>query len=346
MKAVMKVARGVGFVETRDIPEPFPSAGQVKIRVRAAGICGTDLHIYKDEFKSAPPVVLGHEVSGEVVEVGAGVDAALIGQRVTTETYFSTCGACAYCRTGHANLCLSRKSIGSAVNGGFTDYVIVPAHNLHALPDNIPFEAGALTEPMACVCHAVLTHRTVSPGDVAVIAGPGAIGLLTLQVVKAAGATAVVLGTNGDEQRMTLAKDLGADYLVNVNSDNAEELVRAITPEGLGADVVYECSGAGPAAQQLLTLARRGARYVQVGLFGKPVSWDLDQVVFRELVVTGTNASVPAAWTRALQLMAAGKVDTGRLITAAYAVEDWQAAFDGFEHKTAIKTIFKPGSAG
>jgi L-iditol 2-dehydrogenase len=344
VKAVMKVARGVGFVETRDIPEPDPGPGQVKIRVRAAGICGTDLHIYKDEFKSAPPVVLGHEVSGEVAAVGPGVSDALVGQRVTTETYFYTCGACAYCRTGHSNLCLNRKSIGSAVNGGFTDYVVVPAGNIHALPDSIGFDAGALTEPLACVCHAVLTQHTVNPGDVAVIAGPGAIGLLTLQVVKAAGATVVMLGTNGDERRMALAAELGADHVVNVQAGSPDELVREITPEGLGADVVYECSGAGPAAQQLLTLARRGARYVQVGLFGRPISWDLDQVVFRELVVTGTNASVPAAWTRALQLMAAGHVDTGRLITAAYAVEDWRAAFDGFEHKTAIKTIFRPGA--
>ncbi|HRL12825.1 MAG TPA: alcohol dehydrogenase catalytic domain-containing protein, partial [Aggregatilineales bacterium] len=185
MKAVMKVARGVGHVELRDIPEPEPQPGQVKIAVRAAGICGTDLHIYKDEFRSFPPVVLGHEVAGEVVAVGDGVASVVPGQRVTTETYFSTCGVCAYCRTGHNNLCLNRRSIGSAVNGGFTNYVIVPAKNVHSLPESVDFRAGALTEPLACVVHGVLTTPTVSPGDVAVIAGPGAIGLLTLQVVKA-----------------------------------------------------------------------------------------------------------------------------------------------------------------
>jgi L-iditol 2-dehydrogenase len=342
MKAVMKVARGVGNVELRDLPEPSPGAGQVKIKVQAAGICGTDLHIYKDEFRSVPPVVLGHEVAGEIVAVGAGVEGVAVGARVTTETYFSTCGECAYCRTGHANLCLNRRSIGSAVNGGFTSYLIVPAKNLHALPESVDFRAGALTEPLACVCHAVLTTPTVSPGDVAVIAGPGAIGLLTLQVVKAAGAAAVVLGADGDDARMALARQLGADHVVNVMRADPNALIQAITPEGLGADVVYECSGAGAAAQQLLTLVRRRGRFVQIGLFGRSIAWDMDQVCFRELTVTGSNASVPSAWTRALQLLEGGRVDTRALITAEYPVTEWEAAFDGFERKTAIKTLLRP----
>jgi L-iditol 2-dehydrogenase len=316
----------------------------VRIKVQAAGICGTDLHIYKDEFRSVPPVVLGHEVSGEIDALGDAVEGLTLGQRVTTETYFSTCGDCAYCRTGHQNLCLKRRSIGSAVNGGFTNYVIVPAKNIHPLPENVDFEAGALTEPLACVCHAVLTHHTISAGDIAVIAGPGAIGLLALQVVKAAGATAVVLGTNGDEARMALAKQLGADHVVNVSQENPENLVKDITSEGLGADVIYECSGAGAAAQQLLTQARRGGRYVQIGLFGKPVAWDLDQVCFRELTVTGSNASVPSAWMRALQLLESGKVRTKPLITASYPVTGWRDAFEGFERKTAIKTLLLPAT--
>jgi L-iditol 2-dehydrogenase len=344
MKAVMKVARGVGHVELRDIPEPEPQPGQVKIAVRAAGICGTDLHIYKDEFRSFPPVVLGHEVAGEVVAVGDGVASVVPGQRVTTETYFSTCGVCAYCRTGHNNLCLNRRSIGSAVNGGFTNYVIVPAKNVHSLPESVDFRAGALTEPLACVVHGVLTTPTVSPGDVAVIAGPGAIGLLTLQVVKAAGARAVVLGTRVDAHRLELARSLGADYVLDVEAADAEALIRDITAEGLGADVVYECSGAGPAAAQLLTLARRRGRYVQIGLFGKPVAWDLDQVCFRELTVTGSNASVPSAWDRALALLASGQVDTRPLISNVYPVTEWESAFAAFEARQGVKMVLEPVS--
>ncbi len=342
MKAVMKVAAGVGNIDLRDIPEPAVLPGQVKIKVQAAGICGTDLHIYKDEFRSVPPVVLGHEISGEIVEIGEGVGGIDIGARVTTETYFYTCGVCRFCRSGQNNLCLNRKSIGSAVNGGFTQYVVVPSKNIHRLPENVDFHAGALTEPLACVVHGVLSTPTVAPGDIAVIAGPGAIGLLALQVVKAAGATVVMLGTDADTHRMTLARELGADYVINVQQENPKTLIQDITPEGLGADVVYECSGAEPAASQLLELVRRRGRYVQIGLFGKPVAWDLDQVCYKELIVTGSNASIPSAWIRAIQLMKAGLVQTKPLITDVYDVTAWQDAFDAFEGKRGIKILLQP----
>ena len=342
MKAVMKVARGGGNIELREIAEPEPGPDEVKIGIQAAGLCGTDIHIYKDEFRSRPPVVLGHEVAGEIVSVGAQVDSALIGKRVTCETYYSTCGECMYCRRGQSNLCLSRLSIGSGVNGGFTRYLVVPARNIHELPDNVDFRAGALTEPLACVVHGVLNNATISPGDVAVIAGPGAIGLLTLQVVKAAGAITVMLGTNADHHRLELARELGADYIVNVQQAQPDQLIADITQEGLGADVVYECSGAGPAAQQLLTLVRRRGRYVQIGLFGKAITWDIDQVCYKELVVTGSNASVPSAWDKALKLLAAGVVQTAPLITHTYDVTQWQQAFDTFDTKTGIKTLLTP----
>lgn len=338
----MKVAPGVGNVEVREITEPQPCPGQVKLRVQAAGLCGTDLHIYKDEFRSWPPVVLGHEVAGEIVEVGDGVQELTPGMRVTTETYFSYCGVCRYCRAGNVNLCLERRSIGSAVNGGFTSYLVVPARNIHELPASVDFRAGALTEPLACVVHATLTTPTITPGDVAVIAGPGAIGLLTLQVIKAAGAAAIVLGTNADEHRLALARELGADHIVNVQDSDPAKLVRDVTEGGLGADVVYECAGAGAAAQQLLTLVRRRGRYVQIGLFGKPVAWDLDQLVYKELTVTGSNASTPPSWLRALQLMGAGKVHTAPLITHTFPVTEWDRGFATFEDRNGVKTLFVP----
>jgi L-iditol 2-dehydrogenase len=342
MKAVMKVASGVGHIEVRDIAEPQPGPGEVKIQIRAAGICGTDIHIYKDEFRSRPPVVLGHEVAGEIVDVGVEVDTRLRGMRVTSETYYSTCGQCLYCRRGQANLCLNRLSIGSGVNGGFTKYLIVPAANVHELPAHIDFNAGALTEPLACVVHGVLNSASVNPGDVAVIAGPGAIGLLTLQVVKAAGATAIMLGTEADGRRLALARDLGADHVINVQQQSPDALIADLTQEGLGADVVYECSGAGAAAQQLLTLVRRRGRYVQIGLFGKTIAWDLDQVCYKELIVTGSNASVPSAWDKALKLLATGVVQTAPLITHSYPVTDWQQAFDTFDTRAGIKAVLTP----
>src|SRR5262249_51092523 len=149
MKTVMKIAAGVGNVEVREIEEPRVQAGQVKIRVKAAGICGTDLHIYKDEFRSWPPVVLGHEIAGEIAELGEGVTGPEPGTRVTTETYFSYCGECRYCRNGQNNLCLNRRSIGSAVNGGFTQYLVVPARNIHEFSGNVDFQAGGPPRPSA-----------------------------------------------------------------------------------------------------------------------------------------------------------------------------------------------------
>ena len=343
MKAVMKVAPGVGHIELRDIPEPEARAGQVKLKVHSTGICGTDIHIYLDEFKSHPPVVLGHEVAGEVVALGNGVEGVDVGERVTTETYYSTCGACRYCRNGQTNLCLNRRSIGSAVNGGFTEYLVVPAGNLHRLPEAISFREGALTEPLACVVHGVLLNApTVRAGDMAVIAGPGAIGLLTLQVVKAAGADAIVLGTDADRQRLDLARQLGADHVVNVQADDPGPLVRDLTEQGMGADVVYECSGAGPAALQLLDLVRRRGRYVQIGLFGKPVSWDLDQLCYKELVATGSNASTPESWLRAIRLLDQGIVKTEPLITHTFPLRNWENAFEIFRQKGGIKTLLQP----
>lgn len=340
MKAVMKVAPGDGNIEVREIEEPATPPGHVKIAVRAAGICGTDLHIYHDEFKSWPPVVLGHEISGEVAELGDGVEGIGLGDRVTTETYFATCGHCRFCRTGRVNLCPNRRSIGSAVNGGFTSYVIVPSRNIHRLPANVSYLAGALTEPLACVVHGALEGPKLTPQDVAVVAGPGAIGLLTLQTVKAAGACTIVLGTDADEHRLLMAQQLGADHTFNVQRDDYRGAIADLT--GDGADIVYECSGAGPAAQMLLDLVRRGGQYAQIGLFGKPIAWDLEQVCYKELTVTGSNASVPSAWTRALKLLAEGAVKTEPIISSVLPLTEWRDAFDAFERHIGLKTILEP----
>ncbi len=173
MQAVVKTARGEGNVALRELPQPRPGPGQVLLAVRAAGICGTDLHIYHDEFPTQPPVVLGHELAGEVVAAGDGVTRVSVGDRVTTETYFHLCGSCRFCRGGQPNLCPERRSIGSGVDGGFAPYVVVPERNIHRLPDNLSFQEAALSEPLACVVHGALELPKVTPGDVAVVAGPG-----------------------------------------------------------------------------------------------------------------------------------------------------------------------------
>ena len=341
MQAVVKTARGEGNVALREVPAPQPGPGHVLLAVRAAGICGTDLHIYHDEYPTQPPVVLGHELAGEVMATGDGVTRVVPGQRVTTETYFHLCGSCRFCRAGQPNLCPERRSIGSGVNGGFAPYVVVPERNLHPLPDGLSFPEAALTEPLACVVHGVLELPKVTAGDVVVVAGPGTIGLLTLQVVRAAGATVIVLGTASDGRRLELAGELGAARVIDVAAEDPVPIVREFTG-GWGADFVVECSGAGPAALSLLEHARRGGQYAQIGLFGKPVAWDLDQVCMKELRVTGSNASVPSAWRTALRLLADGSVRTRPLISDIYPLTRWGDAFRRFEGRDGVKLLLDP----
>lgn len=341
MKALAKTARGIGNVELIEVPEPLPGPGEVVIEVMAAGICGTDLHIWQDEFATKPPVVMGHELSGRVHTVGAGVETFKPGDRVTSETYFATCGECIFCRRGDRNLCPERRSIGSAVNGAFAKYVLVPAKNLHLLPENVDYQAGALTEPLACVVHAVLERTKIVPGDFVVISGPGPIGLLTLACVKASGAVACILGLSSDGRRLEAAKELGADYVIAVDKEDAAARVLSLT-RGYGADVSLECAGAGPSAATCLQVVRRGGQYTQIGLFGKPITWELDQVCYKELKVTGTNASVPSAWEKALELMEQGLVDTKAVISDVLPLERWEEAFTHCRAKDSLKVLLTP----
>lgn len=340
MLGVAKTARGKGNVSLIDVPEPKPGPGQVVIEVTAGGICGTDIHIYYDEFPMDPPVIMGHEVAGVVADVGDGVSTVQVGDRVTSETYFSVCGQCQFCRDGFPNLCPRRRSIGSKENGAFTRYLLVPQQNVHQLPETVDQFSGALTEPLACCVHALELTR-VEPGEIAVVSGPGTIGLLTTQVIKAAGARVVVLGTSADEARLEMARELGADLALNVQAVEAQPLILELT-DGLGADVVFECAGAPLSAQACLQLVRRRGRYAQVGLFGQPVQWDLDQVCYKELQVSGSNASVPSAWRKALNLLGAGQVRIQPLISDVVPITEWHDAFRRFEERSGFKILLTP----
>jgi L-iditol 2-dehydrogenase len=283
---------------------------------------------------------MGHEVAGVVVETGPGVTTCQTGDLVTCETYFSVCEKCDYCRAGLPNMCRSRKSIGSGVHGAFTRYVLVPERNVHQLPSNVDVMAGALTEPLTCCVHA-LERTRVEPGDAVVVSGPGAIGLLMAQVVKAAGGRVILLGTQSDAARLSMGEKLGVDVAVNVQASNAQQIVAEMTG-GLGADVVFECAGAQASAQSCLDLVRRRGRYMQVGLFGKAVQWDLDQICFKELDVSGSFAHLPSAWRKALTLMASGKVQTLPLISTVLPITEWQQAFDIFERREGLKVVLTP----
>lgn len=341
MKALMKTARGVGNMEIRDIPEPQPGTGQVVIEVAATGICGTDIHIYLDEYTCTPPLVLGHEVSGTVAVVGPGVEGVAVGDRVTTETYFHTCGECRHCVTGRPNLCSSRRSIGTHVNGGFTRYLLMPARRLHRLPDNVDFLAGALSEPLACCIHGLLELATVTAGDVAVISGPGAMGLLCMQVARSAGATTVVVGVDGDDVRFALARELGADHVVNAQHDDLSGLVGDLTG-GVGADMCIEAAGAAASLRQCLDLVRKGGTLAQIGLYGRPLEIDFNLIPMKEVRVVGSFAHVPSAWDRGLRLISEGKVRTRPMVTRQAPITEWEDAFKSFNARNECKIVLQP----
>ncbi len=341
MLALRKIALGETRLVLQEVAEPVAGPGQVVLDVAAAGICGTDVHIRHDEYRSDPPVTLGHEVAGTIASVGAGVDGWRVGQRVVTETYFSVCGRCAHCRTGRPNLCAERRSIGSFEDGGFAPRLLVPAINLHALPDALAFPEAALVEPLACVVRGLLELNRVNAGDRVAITGPGPIGLLALQVVRAAGARAVVLGTAADEARLELARRLGADgaFAVEAGDGLARTMADAL---GGPPDVAVECSGAEPALATLLHLVQRAGRLVQIGLYGRPIAVDMDQVCYKELAVSGSFATTPSSWYRALALAGSGAVSLAAIVGATFPLRDWERAFEAVEARVPGKVLLLP----
>lgn len=345
MKALMKVAEGKGHLELRDIPEPVPGPDEVVVAVAATGICGSDLHIQDDEYKVRPPVVIGHETAGTVVAIGADVAGYCVGDRVTAQTTITTCGTCSLCLSGRTNLCPERHWLGGHVNGGFAAFVLVPARNLLRLPDSVTLDAAALTEPLACCVHGVLELAHPAAGSFAVISGPGPIGLLCAQVARAAGADVIILGTAADAQRFAIAGRLGFTDLVDVQAEDPVAAVQARTSgrgPALEPALVVECAGAPTSLDQCLRLAPRGGTVLQIGLYGKPAPFSVDTLVLKELRLAGSFSSTPSAWTMALELMAAGKVQTAPLVTSKRPLTEWEDAFLAARHKAEGKILLTP----
>jgi L-iditol 2-dehydrogenase len=325
-----KVAPGDGNVELIERPERAPGPGEVTLDVHAVGICGTDLHIWLGEYPSTPPMTMGHEVCGTVASLGDGVDPSWLGARVAVETFFSTCGECAYCRAGKLSVCEQRRSIGTHVDGGFAPRLVLPARNLHRVPAALPDAAAALSEPLACVCNSLLDPSRVEVGDDVLVVGPGAIGLIAAQVARACGGRVTVRGAERDEARLWLARELG--FATSV----------AGREEPPSADVVVECSGAGPGIADALRAARRRGRIVQMGLRGADVTIPYDLVCFHELTVTAGFASNPASWRRAMKLLAAGEVQLAPLVTEVLPLADWRRAFDASRAGDGVKFVLDP----
>jgi len=339
MLALRKMLPGPGEPELAEIPIPEAGPDQARITVTAAGICGTDLHILRAEYSFRPPVTMGHEVAGVVDSVGEGVDPAWIGALVAPETAFSTCGICRWCRDGRPMLCASRRSIGSGVDGGFASYVVVPARNLHRIPDSVDDHAAALAEPLACVCNAIGEH-VVAPGDRVVVIGAGAMGILAAQVARATGGSVTVIGTPADAERLELVASLG---IATTSTDDVDATARLqAAADARQIDVVVECAGVEAAVRNGLNLVRPTGTYVQVGLLGGEVTIPFGEVVLKEIDVRSAFGSSPAAWRRMERLLAAGLVELPSLISEVLPLEDWRRGFEHLEERQGIKTVFDP----
>jgi L-iditol 2-dehydrogenase len=342
MKAVVKTRPEPGNVEYTDMPDPQAGPGQVVIEVRNAGVCGTDIHIFKSEYVIKPPVILGHELCGTIVETGPGVTRLKVGDRVTVNPSAGRlCGKCRYCQVGAPFFCLDRAAVGSGMNGGFAKYCGVRQEIVIPLPANLDFEAGALCEPFACAVQAVIELTTINPGDVVAVSGPGPIGLMCAMLAKGQGAHVVLLGTANDAGRMALSKSLGVDATVNVSAEDPREIIEQLT-QGYGADAVLECAGAPASAAMCLDLVRKMGRYTQVGIFGAPLQIDLDKVVLKQVRFQGSICHTWETWERTMRLLGDGAFDLRPLISNRLPLSRWNEAFQGVINKTETKVLLHP----
>lgn len=344
MKALVKFADGPGNMEIRDVEEPTATKGMVKIQVVEAGICGSDLHIYHSDIAIPvrTPVTTGHEFSGIVTEVGEGVTAFKPGDRVVSETAFHYCGKCDYCREGFYNLCVERKTLGYWYNGIFTNYTVVPEDRVHKIADDVDFMSAAMTEPLACVCHALYDQCKIVAGDVVLVIGCGAIGIMSAQVAKANGAKVVLSGMSADKERLELAKRIGAcDYIIDVQKEDAGSLIRELTG-GYGADVVLECSGSQAGTWSGLELIKKRGYFCQIGLGGKDIQFPIEKICYKELHFSGSLGSRRQNWQTAIRLIEDGKVDLKPLVTEKLPLTQWKKAFDMFESKKGCKLFLIP----
>ena len=341
MKALVKTGVGYENVSVMDVQEPLVKSGQVKIKVHATGICGTDLHIVKDEYLCEYPVIMGHEYSGEICELGENVSGFHIGDRVVSITAIDTCGSCTYCNQGLLMLCDNRKSIGSGVNGAFSEYIVIPHEHVYKIPENISMDEAALCEPLACVVRSVIEIASVNAGDTIFISGPGTIGQLVAQLAKVSGAIVVISGLKKDKERLELALKLGSDHIVFADESNSNDIVNSLT-DGNGFDLAFECAGNEYSSQTCLEVLKKTGQYMQVGLFGKKIMFDHDLALKKEVSIKNSYASEKTSWERALKLLSNNQINMKPLISAKFPLEKWKDGFQKAFNGEGFKILIKP----
>jgi L-iditol 2-dehydrogenase len=334
-----------GRLTLADVPMPEAGPGEVLCRVRACGMCGTDLKIVNGDFAGvwppSLPFIIGHEWSGVVVAMGAGTERSglSVGDRVVAENH-AGCGTCPMCRAGRYNLCErvrepGFKLYGHTAPGALAHYAARPAVAVHKLPDSVSDLAGALVNQAALTVHAA-RRAVLRPGSSVAVFGPGLLGLLMLQVARAAGATQVV--TVGRGSRLETAAELGSSAIVDYEKSDPVVEIRSMTG-GRGVDYVFDCSGNPEVVEQLLRSVRRGGTVALLGLTGGAAArFPLDPLALDELNVLGVRSS-PNAYPATIELMASGAIDTEPLTRDQYDLDHVGEAFAALKTRSAIRPI-------
>lgn len=336
MRALVKLEKGPGHVELKnDWPKPQVKPGWVLVEVTACGICGTDIHIEEDTHKNWPPVVLGHEYTGRIVEIGNDVEGWKVGERVVCEQHHGACLKCDACRRGAIHLCPSKRSPGWGIDGAFADFVLLPAWLLHKVPDGVTSRAATVTEPTA-ICITGLDRVSLQPGERVLVIGPGPIGLISALLAKASGASEVlVVGRASSRKRLELAKSLGLSTY-EINGENTLEAIDDTF------DVSIDSTGVGESFSLACSATRRQGRVLEMGIASTDkIEFNLNIAMYRALSIYMSMSSEYSSWNRALQLMESGAYDPTPL-TSIYSLDDWKSAFHDVEKRSAVKAVITP----
>jgi L-iditol 2-dehydrogenase len=330
MQALRLVATGA--LQLARVPLPEPGPGEVLVRVEAAGICGTDRHLFKGEFPCTPPVTLGHEFSGIVVAAGPGVTSPEVGTRVTCDPNIA-CGTCDQCRRGRINLCRGLVAVGIHRDGGFAEHAVIPAHRAFALPAGLHPHHGAFCEPLACCLHGADMAR-VQPGERVTVLGGGVIGLLMVQLARAAGAEVMLVTRQASKRDIAVA--VGATHAAADAGAAA-----AIWPGG--ADAVIECAGVADTVAMAPALTRAGGRIVVLGVLarGERVAVEPFDLLFREIAMLFAFIN-PFTQGRAAAMIADGTVQVAPLISRRIALAEAAEAVANPARAGEVKVLILP----
>ncbi len=341
MRALVKTGPAEGDLAVKEWAEPSAAAHEVKLRVAAAGICGTDIHILRGTWRCDYPVVIGHEFCGTVVETGTRVKRFRPGDRVVAANPARTCGLCHHCIAGNPFMCADRVSAGYMIDGAFAEYICIDQIRCHHLPHHVSFRDACLGEPISVAVHAVIERTQVHNGDVAFVSGPGCVGLLVAQVARLEGARVVLAGIGVDRARLECARQIGIHEVVNVDERDPLEAVRELT-NGRGADIVFECAGVVESLATCWEAVRKGGTLVPVGMYPGPIETDFGSISMKELRVIGTYGYVWTSWQRTVQLLAEGRIASGELVSHSFPLEAFAEAFSATRNGEGVKVIFKP----